>query len=84
MQEDAPQSPRPEEVIAELWRQIQGARAAGKKPEKIILSIENYRTVQAWHAALGELTDPEKDYITRYTIFNLPVFIDPGAGARVE
>jgi hypothetical protein len=75
--------PRPEEIIAELWRQLREMRAAGKKPEKIIMSVETYRMVQAWHAVLGELSDPSRDYITRHTIFSLPVFIETGAQTRV-
>jgi hypothetical protein len=71
-----PAPPRPEEIVAGLWQQIQSLREAGKQPEKIIMSTGNYRAVQAWHAALGELSDPTKDYITKYTIFNLPVFIE--------
>ena len=75
---------RPEEIIVELWRGIREMREAGKTPGKIILSPEAYRLVQFWHALLGELPDPEKDYITRHTIFNLPVYIENDAQARVE
>jgi hypothetical protein len=76
--------PRPEEIIAELWRQIGELRAAGKKPGDIIMSPEDYRGVQAWHAALGELPDPAKDYIAKYAIFNLPVFVENGAVLKVR
>jgi hypothetical protein len=75
--------PRPEEIIAELWRQIREMRAAGKTPEKIVMPVEKYRMVQAWHVMLGELSDPSRDYITRHTIFNLPVFIETRAEIRV-
>ena len=73
-----------EEIISELWRQIRSMRDEGKKPEKVILSPDNYKTVQLWHAALGELPDPSKDYISKYSIFNLPVFIEPGVPLKVE
>jgi hypothetical protein len=75
---------RAEEIIADLWRQIRDIYEAGKKPAKVILSPENYRRVQEWHAALGELPDPSRDYISKYSIFHLPVFVDSGAGVRVE
>ncbi|MDR1625894.1 MAG: hypothetical protein LBT33_05075 [Spirochaetia bacterium] len=76
--------PRPEEIIAELWRQIRALRAAGKKPQSVLLSVEDYRAVQAWHAALGELPDPAQDYISKYAIFSLPVFVENGAAPRVQ
>jgi hypothetical protein len=66
---------RPEEIVVEIWRRIRELREAGRRPGRIILSAENYRAVQAWHAGLGELSDPSKDYITKHAIFNLPVFI---------
>jgi hypothetical protein len=66
---------RPEEIVVEIWRRIRELREAGKRPAKIILSAEDYRRVWAWHIALGELSDPSRDYITRDAIFNLPVFI---------
>ena len=74
---------RPEEIVMELWRQIRELREAGKIPEKIILSPLDYRLVQAWHAVLGELPDPSKDYITRHSIFNIPVFIEDEARPHV-
>jgi hypothetical protein len=75
---------RAEEIVAELWRQIRESYDTGKRPERVVLSPENYRLVRDWHAALGELPDPGRDYISKDTIFNLPVFIDSGAGVRVE
>jgi hypothetical protein len=74
---------RPEEIIAELWRQIRDLREAGKRPAKILMSVEDYRVVQAWHAVLGELSDPARDYISKYAIFNVPVFIESGAPLTV-
>ena len=67
---------RPEEIIVELWRRIRELREEGKSPGKIILSPEDYRRVQAWHLALGELPDPSRDYITKHTIFNVPVYVE--------
>lgn len=71
--------PRPEEIIAELWRQMRDLREAGKRPAAILMSVEDYRIVQAWHAVLGELSDPARDYISKYSIFNVPVFVESGA-----
>ena len=79
----SPPETRPEQIIVELWRMIRELYDAGKKPGKITLSPEDYRRVQAWHSALGELPDPSKDYITKETIFSLPVYIQTGAEPNV-
>ena len=75
---------RPEEIIVDLWRQIRQLRDEGKIPEKIILSPEDYRIVQDWHTALGELPDPSKDYITKHSIFNLPVYVQTSSTPKVR
>jgi hypothetical protein len=75
---------RAEEIVIELWRQLCALRSCGVSPGRIILSPENYRQVQAWHIALGELENPERDYISRHSIFGLPVFIDAGISLKVE
>ena len=74
-----------QEILLRLFSQKRDVIAAGKTPSRVVLSMQNYRTVQAFHASLGELPNPEIDYITRYTIFDLPVYTedDPNS-CRVE
>jgi hypothetical protein len=69
---------RAEEIIADLWRQIRGFHEQGVRPDMIILSPAVYRRIQAYRTGLGDLADPEKDYLSRHEVFGLPIFIDPG------
>ena len=57
---------------------------AGTTPRRVVLSMKNYRILQQFHATLGELPNPELDYITRYTVFGLSVFIDDGVEISVQ
>jgi len=78
------ESPRAEELLAEIWRQRLSRLEAGKAATAVVLSMENYRKIQRYHATLGELPDSEADYISRYRIFDLSVFIDNQRGCVVE
>ena len=74
----------PQAVILELWRKRQALREQGRLPRRVVLSIQNYRLLQQYHATLGELPNPDVDYITRYTVFDLPVYIDDSVECNVE
>jgi hypothetical protein len=75
---------RAEEILAEAWRQICAVRGRGGRPARIVLSPEAYRLVQDYRAGLGSLQDPEMDYISRHSLFTLPVYIEKAAAPRVE
>jgi len=64
------------ELLAEILKQKRALIDAGARPERVVLSMTNYRAIQLFHATLGEAPEIMPDYITRYTIFELPVFID--------
>ncbi|TVR32907.1 MAG: hypothetical protein EA404_06135 [Spirochaetaceae bacterium] len=74
----------PQAVILELWRKRQALREQGRLPQRVVLSVQNYRLLQQYHATLGELPNPDIDYITRYTVFDLPVYIDNNVECNVE
>jgi hypothetical protein len=46
--------------------------------------MDAYRRIQQYHAELGELPNESIDYITRDSIFNLPVYIDNSRGCDVD
>ena len=76
-------SPRPEELIVSIWKQRLEV-SKHKKPEKVILSMENYRKIQDYHSRLGTLQNESMDYIKKYSIFGLPVFIDDSKDCLVR
>ncbi|MFP4331454.1 MAG: hypothetical protein ACOC45_06535 [Alkalispirochaetaceae bacterium] len=68
--------PRPEELIAEIYRQLRELQEAGKRPASVVMTMAQYRAVQRYHASLGETPAPAFDYISRYSIMGLSVLID--------
>jgi hypothetical protein len=75
---------RAEEIIAEIWRQIGKIRKDGGRPGRVVLSPEHYTLVQNYRAGLGTLENPEQDYISRHSLFNLTIYIEPSAVPTVD
>lgn len=75
---------KPEEIIAEIWKQRSGLIEKGRQPERVILSAADYRKVQDYHARLGELPKPDMDYIQKDSLFGIPVFIGEIESVSVE
>ena len=73
-----------EEILAEVWRQIRDIRGRGGLPARIVISPEAYRLVQEYRAGLGSLENPEMDYLSRHSIFTLPVYVEKDVSPRVE
>jgi len=78
------QNIRPEEIIVEIYRQKTALLREGKTPARVILSRAYYDMLQDYHAKLGELEDSDNDYITKYAIFGIPVYLDNACGYAVE
>lgn len=74
---------RAEELIARIWTQKKQLLAAGKRPNRVVISKGDYLTIQAYHRGLGFLPDGVEDYISRYALFELPFFLDDIADCRV-
>jgi hypothetical protein len=73
-----------EELILLILKKRKEKEARNERPSRVVLSMANYRKIQQYHAELGELPNESIDYITRDTVFNLPVFIDEARGCDVE
>ncbi|NBF38809.1 MAG: hypothetical protein GVY14_00180 [Spirochaetes bacterium] len=72
-----------EELILLILKKRTEKEERGDRPTRVVLSMDAYRRIQQYHAELGEL--PKSiDYITRDSIFNLPVYIDNSRGCDVE
>ncbi|MDC7234210.1 MAG: hypothetical protein PQJ58_13330 [Spirochaetales bacterium] len=68
---------RPEELIAEIYRQKTELQQKGEQPREVILNMESWRHIRAWHLARGVMEKaPHMDYITEDTIFEMDVLID--------
>jgi hypothetical protein len=75
---------KPEEIIAEIWRQRTELIKDGRQPERVILTSADYKKVQEYHARLGELPKPDMDYIQKDSLFGIPVFIEDIESVTVE
>ena len=75
---------RPEEVLASLWAQILAKRERGEEPSRVVMNMATYRRIQRYHAYLGTLPNAELDYIAKYEIFGLPIYIDDHADPAVR
>lgn len=75
---------RAEELILRVWTEAKELKGCGKSPARIVLSKSSYELIQRYHRSLGFLPDGVEDYITRYTLFDLPFFLDESEECRVE
>ncbi len=68
---------RAEELVVEIYRQKKELQAHNSKASQVVMSMEAWRHIQAWHRARGPLERaPHLDYIHEDSIFGLEVFID--------
>ncbi|MDA3955167.1 hypothetical protein [Oceanispirochaeta sp.] len=75
---------RAEELVAEIYRQKTELQREGKKPCQVILSMEAWRHIRAWHLARGVMEQaPHMDYIGEDRIFEMDVLIDGVESPRV-
>lgn len=66
-----------EELVAHIYGQKVKLQEAGLSPKQVILSMDNWREIWAWHLSRGLMEQaPHMDYIQENSIFNLEVLID--------
>ncbi|MBF9017399.1 hypothetical protein [Oceanispirochaeta sp. M2] len=68
---------RAEELVAEIYRQKIELQKDGANPKQLILNMDAWRHIRAWHLARGIMEKaPHMDYITEDSIFDLEILID--------
>jgi hypothetical protein len=77
--EGAADEPRAEEIIVEVYRMLREARARGEEPDRVIMDRETYERLQAYRARLGEAPEGKADYLGRYSLFGLEIFVESDA-----
>lgn len=78
------EEPRAEAIIAEIYRQLKEFQEAGKSPTSVVMSMDQYRKIQRYHASLGETPAPAFDYISKYSVMGLSILIDNDSELRVS
>jgi len=67
---------RAEELINRVYTQKSDLLRSGHRPERIVMSRANYDLLEDYRRRLAPLPPGIPDYITRYTLFNLPIYIE--------
>ena len=67
----------------QVWVQRKQLVASGRRPNRVVISRADYRTIQDYHRGLGVLPEGVEDYISQYSLFGLPFFLDEGGDCRV-
>ena len=76
---------RAEELLAEIYRQKIQLQQQGLTPRELILNMESWRHIRAWHLARGLMEEsPHRDYIREDSVFELDVLIDTVEEPRVR
>ena len=75
---------RAEELINDIFKQKTQLSKSGHTPEMIVMSKNNYDLLEDYRRRLTPFPDGVPDYITQYTIFGLPIFIDNGCECMVR
>lgn len=80
---------RGEELIAQIYAQVVALRSSRggvptATPGRIVMSIDHYRLLQDYRARLGDAPSPGLEYLGRYELFGLPIYINDEAEPRIE
>ena len=73
-----------EELLSRILAAKRTILDSGATPSKAYLSRDQYQRIRTWHASLGDLAEPEVDYVGEYQIFQLEVYDDPNGSLIVE
>jgi hypothetical protein len=73
-----------EEVLLEIYSQKTRIVESGGRPDRVVLSMDRYRLIQEYRARLGDVPPGMTDYLGKYELFGLPVYLDNDAACRVE
>lgn len=70
------ETPRPEELVVEIYRQKLKFQSLGMTPRKVVLSSHHLKAIRLWHAELGLMQNSAFEYITEETIHGLEICLD--------
>jgi hypothetical protein len=72
-----------QELLLAIWKRRTELVEQGKQPEGVVLSRAQYELLQSYNARLGELPNQQLDYIEKYRVFDLPIYVDNDSAMRV-
>ncbi|AHC15480.1 hypothetical protein [Salinispira pacifica] len=75
---------RPEELIAEIYRQLHEAQSRGKNPDTVLMSLDQYRLLDWYRNFLGETPEGGAEYLEKYAVFGLEILIEQVESPQVQ
>jgi hypothetical protein len=72
-----------QELLLAIWKRRTELVEQGKQPGGVVLSRAQYELLQSYNARLGELPNQQLDYIEKYRVFDLPIYVDNDSAMRV-
>jgi hypothetical protein len=73
-----------QEIILTVWKQKNEMIEGGTQPTRLIMSAADFEKIREYKARLGELPQPEMDYLQEEALFGIPVFIDDTGEVKLE
>ncbi len=68
---------RAEELVAYIYSRKVALQNEGGKPSKVVMNMECWRHIHAWHLAMGMMEQaPHMDYISDDKMFEMDIYID--------
>ena len=74
---------RAEEIIAAVYKRRSEIVREGRRPEKVVLSKANYDLLEDYRRRLPPFPPGIPDYITQYSLFDLPIYVDDSCDCDV-
>jgi hypothetical protein len=81
---DAKEPLTAEEIVLSVWKMKKKMLDSGQTPRRLVISGLDFKKVQAYKERLGELPNPDMDYLQEESVFGIPVFIEECSPPRVE
>ncbi|HUX14621.1 MAG TPA: hypothetical protein VMW87_16450 [Spirochaetia bacterium] len=78
----SPPGPRAEQLIVGILAEKKRHTEAGTIVSRVLLSPEQYRTLQEYRARLGDAPSISMEYLTRYEIFGLQICVERARSAE--
>ena len=67
---------RPEEIIAEVYRQMRCKREQGENPCAVLMNPDQYQLLNFYRRFRGRPADDRLEYLQQYSIFGLEILMD--------
>lgn len=75
---------RAQGLVAQVWAlRREYVQRNGDPPSGVVLSPEEYRLLSAYSTSLGTLNVEALEYLSRYKIFDLTIYVEPGSSCHV-